>query len=131
MLRVSFWMGTVVAAAAAVYAIGFPLLAPLLFGAQYQGSVVLGQVLSLRYAIALLLAPVAVMGYSFGMVRQYWWINILQLVTVVGIMLVLLPVLGPMAAALALIANETLGGILVFTILRNRIRRLRRSEAAS
>jgi O-antigen/teichoic acid export membrane protein len=131
MLRMSFWMGTVVAAAAAVYAIGFPLLAPILFGNEYQGSVLLGQVLSFRYALALLMAPISVMGYSFGMVREYWWINILQLVTSVGIMFALLPVLGPMAAALALIATEILGGILVFTILRNRIRQLRRTEAAS
>jgi O-antigen/teichoic acid export membrane protein len=131
MLRVSFWMGTVVAAAAAVYALGVPLLAPILFGSEYQGSVLLGQVLSLRYALALLIAPISVMGYSFGMVREYWWINILQLLTVVGIMLALLPVLGPLAAALALIANELLGGTLAFTILRRRIRHLRRTEAAS
>jgi Na+-driven multidrug efflux pump len=63
------------------------------------------------------------------MVREYWWINILQLVTVIAILLALLPVLGPMAAALALVANEVLGGILAFTILRRRIRHLRQAES--
>jgi O-antigen/teichoic acid export membrane protein len=129
MLRVSFWMGTVVAAAGALYAVAFPLLAPFLFGEEYEASVLLGQVLSLRYALALLIAPIAVMGYSFGMVREYWWINILQLLTVIGINVLLLPVLGPLASALALIANEIVGGVLAFTVLRGRIRHLRRREA--
>lgn len=131
MLRVSFWMGTVVATAGALYAVAFPLLAPVLFGEQYQASVLLGQVLSFRYALALLIAPIAVMGYSFGMVREYWWINIFQLVTVVGINIVLLPALGPLASALALIANEIVGGVLAFTVLRKRIRHLRRKETGA
>lgn len=131
MLRVSFWMGSVVAAAGALYAVAFPLLAPVLFGEQYQASVLLGQILSLRYALALLIAPIAVMGYSFGMVREYWWINILQLVTVVSINIVLLPTLGPLASALALIANEIVGGVLAFTVLRRRIRHLRRKETGA
>jgi O-antigen/teichoic acid export membrane protein len=131
MLRTSFWMGTVVAAAGALYAVAFPLLAPFLFGDEYQGSVLLGQVLSLRYALAILIVPISVMGYSFGMVRVYWWINILQLVAVVGINVAFLPVLGPMASALALIVNEIIGGTLAFTILRGRIRHLRRKESGT
>lgn len=103
-----------------VYAILVPLLAPFLFGEAFNGSTLLGQVLCIRYAIAILIAPIGIIGYSLGMVRIYWMINLLQLAAVVAINVLFLPVWGPLASALALLVNELIGGSLAGTILWNR-----------
>jgi O-antigen/teichoic acid export membrane protein len=124
LLTQTFRLSGMVAAAGTVYAVFFPLLAPWLFGQQYAESTTLGQVLSLRYCIAILICPVAVIGYSFGMVKVYWWVNLVQLAVVVTITVTLLPTVGPLGAALALIANEVTGVLLVGTILWRRMRAL-------
>jgi O-antigen/teichoic acid export membrane protein len=95
--------------AALIYAVLVPRLAPALFGGSYAGSVLLGQLLSLRYVLAILGAPLGVIGYSLGLVRVYWLINILQLTIVLVINLVLLPRVGPMGSAIAYLANELVG----------------------
>jgi O-antigen/teichoic acid export membrane protein len=94
---------------ALIYAALVPRLAPALFGGGYAGSVLLGQLLSLRYVLAILGAPLGVIGYSLGLVRVYWLINILQLTIVLVINLVLLPRVGPMGSAIAYLANELVG----------------------
>lgn len=129
LLTQTFRLSGLVAAAGTVYAVFFPLLAPVLFGQQYADSTMLGQALSLRYVLAILVCPVGVIGYSFGMVRVYWWINIIQLMVVVGITVWLLPVLGPLGAALALIANEVVGGLLEGIILWQRMRAFEHAQA--
>ena len=127
----TFRLSGMVAAAGTVYAILVPLFAPVFFGQEYAESITLGQVLSLRYVIAILICPVAVIGYSFGMVRVYWWVNLIQLAVVVTVTVTLLPLLGPLGAALALIANEITGILLVGTILWRRMRALeQRGEPA-
>jgi len=118
----TFRLSTLVAAAGTVYAILVPLLAPFFFGQEYAESTTIGQVLSLRYALAILICPVGVIGYSFGMVKIYWWINGIQLAVVVGVTVWLLPLIGPLGAALALIANEVIGVLLAGSILWRRIR---------
>ena len=102
-----------------------PLLAPLLLGEAYAPSVTLGQVLSLRYALAILICPIGVIGYSFGMVRVYWWINLVQLAGVLTINLLFLTRIGPMASAFALIANEVIGVALAGGFILRRIRTLK------
>ncbi|MCC6398101.1 MAG: hypothetical protein IT282_13895, partial [Bacteroidetes bacterium] len=105
----------------AVYAIFAPMLAPFLFGKEFEGSTLLGQILCLRYAFAMLVAPVGVIGYSLGMVRIYWMINLLQLVAVVLINVLFLPVVGPIASALALLVNELIGASLAGVVLWKRL----------
>jgi O-antigen/teichoic acid export membrane protein len=124
MLRQTFRLSVVVAAMALLYAFFVPLLAPSLFGPAYSQSVGLGQLLSLRYAFAILICPIGVVGYSLGMVRVYWWINIIQLAAVFCVNLFLLPHIGPMASALALIANEIIGVTLAGVMIARKIKTL-------
>jgi O-antigen/teichoic acid export membrane protein len=77
--------------------------------------------LSLRYVLAILSAPLGVIGYSLGLVRVYWLINLLQLATVLAINLVLLPRLGPVASAVAYLANELVGLSIVGTLTWRRL----------
>jgi O-antigen/teichoic acid export membrane protein len=107
--------------AALIYAALVPRLAPALFGPSYAGSILLGQMLSLRYVLAILSAPLGVIGYSLGLVRVYWLINLLQLATVLAINLVLLPRLGPVASAVAYLANELVGLSIVGTLTWRRL----------
>jgi O-antigen/teichoic acid export membrane protein len=125
MLRQTFRLSVVVAALALLYALIVPLLAPSLFGAAYARSVGLGQLLSLRYAFAILICPIGVVGYSLGMVRVYWWINIIQLVAVFLVNYLFLPHFGPTASALALLANEAIGVTLAGIMIARRIRGLK------
>jgi len=125
MLAQTFRLSAIVAACAAAYAIVVPLLAPLLLGEAYAPSVTLGQVLSLRYALAILICPIGVIGYSFGMVRVYWWINLVQLAGVLTINILFLTRVGPMASALALITNEVIGVALAGGFILRRIRTLK------
>jgi O-antigen/teichoic acid export membrane protein len=125
MLSQTFRLSAIVALCGAAYALVAPLLAPLLFGQAYAESVTLGQILSLRYALAILICPIGVIGYSFGMVRVYWWINLIQLAAVLVINVVFLPRIGPMASALALIANEIIGVSIAGALIMKRIYKLR------
>ncbi|HEX7574218.1 MAG TPA: oligosaccharide flippase family protein [Bacteroidota bacterium] len=124
MMSQTFRLCAIVALCGAVYAIVVPLLAPVLFGHAYAESVILGQVLSLRYALAILICPVGVISYSFGMVRVYWWINLVQLAVVLLINFVFLPRIGPLASALALVANEIIGVTFAGRIILKRIKTL-------
>ena len=121
MLGQTFRLSFIVAAFAVVYSLVIPLLAPVLFGQAYAESTTLGQVLSIRYALAILICPIGVIGYSFGMVRVYWWINLVQLIAVLAINFVFLPRIGPMASALALIANEIISVSIAGALIMRRI----------
>lgn len=102
---------------ATIYAVFVPILAPLFFGKEFEGSTLLGQILCLRYAFAIVIAPIGVIGYSLGMVRVYWLVNLVQLAAVASINILFLSVLGPLAAALALLANELLGVTIVGSVI--------------
>ena len=123
LLRRTFRLSLLVAGAGVVYAIAVPLLAPLLFGAGYSAAVLLGQLLCIRYCLAILTCPIGVIGYSLRLVRVYWLINLVQLVAVVGISVALLPSIGPVASALALLANEVVGAACVWAIIWTKVRR--------
>lgn len=117
LLKVTFKFSIVVAAAGLIYSIFVPYLTPLVFGSAYASGISLGQVLCIRYCLAILICPLGVIGYSFGMVRIYWIINIIQLIVVLIINVTFLPQIGPMASALALIAIEIINLVIVGTII--------------
>lgn len=117
LLKTTFLFSIFIAAIGLIYSIIAPLLTPWLFGPAYASGIILGQVLCIRYCISILVCPLGVIGYSFGMVKVYWWINIIQLVTVVIISVWFLPLIGPLASALALIANEIVGFLFVGIII--------------
>ncbi len=121
LIRKTFRLSAAAGILAAVYAITVPILAPMFFGSAYAGSTFLGQILCLRYAFAIMIAPIGVIGYSLGMVRIYWLINLVQLAIVCIINILFLPTLGPLASALALLANELVGVLLAGTIVWRKI----------
>lgn len=88
------------------YSIFAPLVSPFLFGQKYRGTVLLGQLLCIRCSIAILVSPIGIIGYNFGLVRQYWIVNIVQFCVVCAINIVLLPRIGVMGSVIALIVNE-------------------------
>jgi O-antigen/teichoic acid export membrane protein len=126
LLRRTFQLSLPLGAFAVAYAVVAPLLTPWLFGSAYQDSRLLAQVLCIRYALAILIVPVGVIGYSLGLVRFYWIINLVQLVAVAAINVVFLPRIGPMASALALVASEILGVTLAGSLLVRRARQIAR-----
>jgi len=126
LLKRTFRLSLGLGALAVLYAIVVPLLTPWLFGSAYQASRLLAQVLCVRYALAILIVPVGVIGYSLGLVRVYWIINLVQLIAVAAINVVLLPRIGPMAAALALVVSEILGATLAGAVLVRRARQIAR-----
>jgi O-antigen/teichoic acid export membrane protein len=104
-----------------LYSILVPLAMPLLFGSPYRSGIFVAQILCFRYCLSILICPIGVIGYSFGMVKVFWWINIIQLIAVVIIDILLLPRIGAVGAGLALIANELINLILVSTIIWRRL----------
>jgi len=109
LLKRTFRLSAVAATLALIYSISAPYLATRVFGADYGGAVLLGQILCVRYCISILICPLGVIGYSLGLAPLYWLINALQLVIVVSVSVLLLPHIGALGAALSLVANEIVG----------------------
>jgi O-antigen/teichoic acid export membrane protein len=126
LLRRTFYLSLPLGALAVLYAFVVPLLTPWLFGSAYKDSRLLAQVLCIRFAFAILIVPVGVIGYSLGLVRVYWVINLVQLIVVAAIDVALIPRIGPMAAALALVVSEILGVTLAGAVLVRRARQIAR-----
>jgi O-antigen/teichoic acid export membrane protein len=122
LLERTFQLSVPLGLLALTYGVVAPMLTPWMFGATYADSQVLAQVLCVRYALAILIVPIGVIGYSLGFVRVYWIVNLVQLAVVAAINVVLLPRIGPMASALALVANELVGLLVVGPLLLRRAR---------
>lgn len=122
LLRRTFKLSCLLAAACVPYALVAPMLAPTLLGAEYEASVWLGQLLCLRGTLAILICPVGVVGFNLGLVNRYWLVNLLQLVAVVTINAWLLPLVGAVGAAIALIANDATGLLVLGWMIRREIR---------
>jgi O-antigen/teichoic acid export membrane protein len=117
LLRRTLKMSLLAALALLPYAFLVPFTAPYVFGTEYTGSIALGQVLCFRCLLSLIAAPLGAVSYSFGMVRFYPLMNLVQLAMVVGLNILLLPTWGPMGAAIALLANDTLGLIVIASLM--------------
>jgi O-antigen/teichoic acid export membrane protein len=112
---------------ALLYAFFAPLFMPLVFGVRYTSGILIAQLLCLAWCIDLLTLPFGFVGYNFGVVRISWLINAVGLTIIIAINVWLLPIIGPLAAALALILSG------IFTLATNgffvwhRMRRLARN----
>jgi O-antigen/teichoic acid export membrane protein len=120
-LKKSLRLSSLLAIGGLLYAIAGPLLAPWLLGSQYSDSIILGQILCIRYCLAIFIFPAGIVGYSFGLVRIYWILNLAQLITVILINILLVPVYGPIGSAIALIVPEILSIVILGAILRKKI----------
>ncbi len=123
LLSKTFKASALVAAAGIVYALFVPLLAPFIFGEAYRQSVRLAQLLSLGQCVAILFNPVAVIGYSIGMARVYWVVNLIQLCLVFTMLIILLPVYGPVGAAVTFVVSTVVGSLIVGAILLRKTHR--------
>ena len=121
MLKKTFRLSAILAFCVSIYALSAPKLTPYIFGIDYADGVLLGQILCLRYCLAILICPIGVIGYSMGLVRTYWLVNLIQMIVVVCINIILLPRIGVMGAVIALIANETVGFVIFGTIISRKI----------
>jgi len=93
-------------------------LIPFLFGSKFSSAVLLSQLLCLRFCVAIVTCPLGVVGYSLGLVGRYLVVNLVQLVAVLAINVLLMPVMGVYAAAIALLVNEVIGAILITAYIR-------------
>jgi O-antigen/teichoic acid export membrane protein len=119
MLKKTFHASGLVAVATVFYALLVPYITPWVFGAVYEPSVGLAQVLSLGYCAAIAAAPIGLIGYNLGLARNYWVVNLLQLTIVILILVLYLPVIGPLAGAVAFLASAVVGALLTgFLVLR-------------
>lgn len=108
MLKTTFKFSMLAAAGGLIYAIIAPMTTPWIFGSQFSPGIILGQVLCIRYCLAILISPIGIIGYNFGLIRIYTLLNFIQLIMVVLINILLLPAIGPMGSAIALIVVEIL-----------------------
>ncbi|MGI6384555.1 MAG: oligosaccharide flippase family protein [bacterium] len=125
LLRSIFRLSLIAAAGGVIYSLIAPLFMPCFFGADYESGILVAQILCMRYCFAILLCPLGVIGYSFGFVKSYWWVNLIQLIAVFSINIVLLPRVGIIGAAIALVINEIIGMIIIGSMLRSKIVSLR------
>lgn len=80
--------------------------------------------LSIRYLLAALITPVAVVGYTLGMSRVYVFVNSLQLAVVFVIVSIFINDIGLYAPAIALIVSELISIFIIWPLLRKRVRGL-------
>lgn len=122
MLRITFKFSVLAAVLSLIYSIFAPLITPWIFGESYNSGILIGILLCFRYCISILICPIGVIGYNFGMVNSYWWINIIQLLVVFGVSVILLPLLGSLGSAIALIANEIVGSSILGLVLWRKLK---------
>ncbi|WP_286474293.1 lipopolysaccharide biosynthesis protein [Methanobacterium sp. CWC-01] len=122
MLRITFKFSILASTFGLLYSFIVPFTTPWIFGEAYNGGIIIGILLCVRYCIAILICPLGIIGYNFDMVYVYWWVNIIQLLIVIGISIMLLPSIGPIGSAIALIANEIVGSLIMGLLLWRKIK---------
>jgi len=111
-----------------IYSLTVPLLASFLFGSGFEKSQLIGQVLCLRYSFAMLICPVTIIGFNFGLVRIVWIINLIQLLLLIGVNVIFLQKIGSLASAYALLMYEVVGSCAVGFIILRRFHGLNQTE---
>jgi O-antigen/teichoic acid export membrane protein len=129
LLKKTLVLSAAVAFAGAIYALVAPPLAPWLFGDSFRPTVLLGQLLSLRFCLAIVICPVGVIGYAFGLVRVYWVINLAQLIVTVVLNAAFLSLYGPIVSALVLILDDVIASFTVSFLVFQKIKGLESKTA--
>jgi O-antigen/teichoic acid export membrane protein len=124
-LNKTFRLSSITAGAALIYTATAPLTASFLFGASYAGSIILAQLLCLRYCISILLFHFGIIGYSLGLVKLYFWINLFQMSIVIAGNIFFLPKIGAIGAAITLLIYEIVGSLIIIIAVRGAINRLK------
>lgn len=122
LFRRTLAMSALLAIPAAIYSLVGPVLIPILFGVKYEAGVLPAQLLGLRYVIDIIVCPVGIVGYGFGMVKIYPLINFAQMLVMVILSVSLLKSYGAVAVALGILLADLLGMILSALILYKRMK---------
>ncbi|OGS01918.1 MAG: hypothetical protein A2V88_13680 [Elusimicrobia bacterium RBG_16_66_12] len=123
LVRKTLKASVVVAMMGGVYAIIVPFVVTLLFGSQYHASGGLARIIVFGYCVACLANPIGVVGYSIGLARVYWIVNLFQMALVVAMLVLLLPHYGALGAAWAFLINTLSGGLINGMLVWRRSRR--------
>lgn len=123
MLITTFKFSVLIAVGCLIYSIFAPLTLPLIFGTAYSGGILLGVVLCFRWCISILVCPISIIGYNFGLVKVYWLVNIIQLIVFLIMNILLIPLIGPMGSAISLLITEIIGDSIVGLILWREIKK--------
>jgi stage V sporulation protein B len=123
LLRSAMLLTIVAVIGALFYAVFAPLLMPFVFGAGYASGILVAQLLCIGWCIYLLSLPIGLVGYNFGVVRISWLIHLAQLIIIITINVWLLPIIGPLAAALAFVIATIVATVWVGIFLWSRMRR--------
>jgi O-antigen/teichoic acid export membrane protein len=118
LLRRTVRICAVAFAAAALYAVVVPPLAPVLFGPRYSPSVHVAQLLCVHQAISMVAAPLNIIGFGFGLARQYVWVNAVAFVVVCAVNWMLVPHLGPIGAAVGWITYDLVALVASIVLLK-------------
>lgn len=121
MMRRLFPLAAMAALPVLVYSVVAPLAAPWLFGEAYAGSILLAQILCLRYVVAFLGVVFVSGGYNLGYVRSYPLLNLLRLAVFYVISLLLFPTLHATSVPIALCCTETTSAFTVAIVVRRRL----------
>jgi len=104
-------------------------LMPFVFGAGYASGILVAQLLCLGWCIYLLMTPIGVISYNFGVVRISWLINLFKLIILVAVIVWLLPIIGMLGAAVAFIIAAIFGSLCGGIFLWSKMGRLTAQEA--
>lgn len=128
LLKKTLRLSALVIAGGFLYIFLVPFLAVILFGGAYTASIPIARLLCLRVLITLLFLPMHTIGYGFGLVRAYLPLNLVRLGLVLGINLLFLGRIGPLAAGWALIASDLVGLVVTAVLIGRRIRAMHHTE---
>jgi O-antigen/teichoic acid export membrane protein len=129
LLRSAMLLAIPAAVGSLLYAVFAPLLMPFVFGAGYTSGIPVARLLCLGWCIWLLTLPIGLVGYNFGVVRISWLINLAELIIIITVNVWLLPIIGPLAAALAFVIAAIFGAAGNGIFLWRKIRRIATQEA--
>jgi len=123
LIRATLGLTMVALIGASAYALLAPLLIPYVFGSLYVGGILLAQLLSLRYCVLIAVDSVYLIGYNFGLFRTYLWLMVVELILVVSLNVWLLPLIGPLAAALANVSVAVMWAIILGVLISREMKR--------
>jgi O-antigen/teichoic acid export membrane protein len=105
-----------------IYSIFAPRFIVIIFGGEFVGGVLIGQILCLKCAFSVISGPLCMVGYNLGLTKKICMIVALQLAIVFIINFMFIDQYGINVSAIALLSGEIaslcLFSILIFTHLR-------------
>ncbi|MBP6993168.1 MAG: oligosaccharide flippase family protein [Spirochaetes bacterium] len=115
-------LGIVLMIPFALYSIFVPMLTPWLFGKAYSGSILYGQILSIRYCISIFTTILLLVGYNIGLIRTFSIITPITIVFWIIVNIVVVSRFGAMGAAIDMVLAEILWLIILILLIRSKLK---------